>query len=83
LASLARGGEVIELVKKHLHHGHPFDPELLQKELGDVLWYLAEMCSANSLSLEDVAKKNIAKLRARYPEGFSAQASLNRAPGDV
>ena len=61
-------GEVCDLVKKWQHHRAPRDVEKLQKELGDVLWYLA-----------DIAAQNVAKLRTRYPDGFSTEASIARA----
>ena len=71
-------GEVIDLVKKHLHQGHALDREKLIKELGDVCWYIAEIATALDVPLEDVLAQNIDKLRARYPEGFSAQRSQHR-----
>ena len=76
-------GEAQELVKKHCFHGHTLDKLRLKKELGDVLWYLAELASASGISLQDVAEHNIGKLMARYPDGFSSEASLNRKEGDT
>lgn len=161
LAALALGvageaGEVCDLIKKHVGHGHPLDRDKLVKELGDVLWYgsvlayrvgvlfggpgserawsdlgcamfspptnigLAEAAleladyggvvarivrkqltsehmdglgamldrlywqlnyiarAAAGVTLSAVAEANIVKLRARYPEGFTQAASLNR-----
>ena len=71
-------GEAIDIVKKHLFHGHPLDREALKKELGDIAWYLAETAYALDISLEEIMSANIAKLKQRYPEGFSESASLNR-----
>lgn len=71
-------GEVIDIVKKHLAQGHQLDREALIKELGDVAWYLAETAYALDVSLEEVCQRNIDKLRARYPEGFSAEKSIHR-----
>ena len=71
-------GEAIDIVKKHLFHGHPLDREALKKELGDIAWYLAETAYALDISLEEILSTNIAKLKQRYPEGFSVSASLNR-----
>ena len=82
LGLAGEGGEVIELVKKHLHHGHELPREKLAREIGDVLWYIAELCSATGLELGAVAEGNIDKLRARYPEGFSSERSINR-PGEA
>lgn len=63
-------GEVLELVKKHLFHGRELSREKMKLELGDVLWYLANMASENDLTLEEIAIANDEKLRARWPEGF-------------
>lgn len=71
-------GEAIDIVKKHLAQGHELDREKLIKELGDIAWYLAETATALDISLEEVLQRNIDKLRARYPEGFSAERSICR-----
>lgn len=71
-------GEAIDLVKKHLHQGHELDREALKKELGDIAWYLAETAYALNLTLEDIFRGNIDKLKRRYPEGFTTERSINR-----
>ena len=71
-------GEAIDIVKKHLFHGHELNKEELIKELGDVAWYLAEAAYALDIDLETVLKLNIEKLKKRYPEGFSKENSINR-----
>ena len=71
-------GEAIDIVKKHLHQGHALDREALKKELGDIAWYLAETAWALEIPLEEILTENLAKLKARYPEGFSEKASINR-----
>ncbi len=71
-------GEAIDIVKKWLAQGHELDKQKLAKELGDVAWYLAEAATALELPLEEIFQGNIDKLKARYPEGFSAERSVNR-----
>ena len=71
-------GEVIDLVKKHVSHGHPLNREKLIDELGDVAWYLAECATVLDVSLEEILERNIEKLKKRYPEGFSTYRSINR-----
>ena len=71
-------GEAIDIVKKHLHQGHPLDREKLIKELGDIAWYLAETAYALDISLDKVLENNIDKLKARYPDGFDTQKSIHR-----
>ena len=78
LGITGEAGEVADLIKKHLGHGHEFDRNLVVKELGDVLWYVAAIATLNGLTLSDVAMTNVAKLRLRYPEGFSEAASKAR-----
>jgi NTP pyrophosphatase (non-canonical NTP hydrolase) len=83
LGIAGEAGEVAELVKKHIGHGHVLDVERVKKELGDVLWYVAAIATDVCIELDDVAATNIAKLRARYPEGFDPSRSQNRAQGDT
>ena len=71
-------GEAIDIVKKHLHQGHELDKEKLLKELGDIAWYLAETAYALDIPLDEVFEGNIAKLRARYPQGFDTEKSVHR-----
>lgn len=70
-------GEAIDIVKKHLAHGHELDREKLILELGDVAWYLAETAYALDITLEDVFKLNIEKLKKRYPNGFDKEKSYH------
>jgi len=71
-------GEFCDHIKKHLFHGHALDKEHVLKELGDVLWYVAYAATVLDLSLDDVAVKNIEKLKARYPDGFNFADSMAR-----
>lgn len=78
LGIAGEAGEVADYLKKVIFHEHPLDRAKLADELGDVLWYVAALATINELSLDDVAEGNLAKLRRRYPEGFSSAASLQR-----
>jgi NTP pyrophosphatase (non-canonical NTP hydrolase) len=79
LGLAGEAGEVCDLLKKVHGHGKPYDADKLKKELGDVLWYLANLASAHGFSLSDVAQTNVDKLRARYPEGFTVAAAAAKA----
>lgn len=72
------GGEVVDLIKKHVFHGKPLDKENLIMELGDVRWYLEYLMLANGISMEEVEAVNIAKLRKRYPDGFNKADAQER-----
>lgn len=71
-------GEVADLLKKSLFHGHELDKQSLIKELGDVMWYIAYLCETFCIDMDKVAQQNIDKLKKRYPEGFSTHKSINR-----
>ena len=71
-------GEFVDEYKKVVGHGHPFDEDKLKKELGDVAWYVAELCTAHGWCMEEVLAANIEKLRVRYPEKFTTANSLRR-----
>ena len=71
-------GEVIDIVKKHLAQGHELNKDKIIEELGDVLWYVAEVAYVLNVKLEDVFTLNIKKLSKRYKNGFSVSDSINR-----
>ncbi len=66
-------GEVLEIIKKMIR-----DDDLkltserkdkLEKEMGDVLWYLAALAGDAGLNLSEIARKNIVKLQSRQDRG--------------
>lgn len=71
-------GEVLDTIKKAIFHQHGLDKEQLVKELGDVLWYVAALCTKLDLNMGDVMHENIVKLTLRYPQGFSTEDSRGR-----
>lgn len=71
-------GEFLDALKKHLFYGKPLDFVNLAEELGDMCWYVAVALNALGLTFEDVQQSNINKLRARYPEKFTAELAENR-----
>lgn len=75
-------GELHSIYQKRFQ-GHPVEGSHVVKELGDLLWFIAEYCTAHGWDLESVAQMNIDKLKARYPEGFDAERSLHRQKGDI
>lgn len=66
-------GEVAEKIKKlYRDRDGVLDDEyrsLIVKEIGDVLWYLATLCTELGVNFEDAANANIDKLRKRMVEG--------------
>ncbi len=76
--------EITDKVKKHVFQGADLDYTKLLDELGDVMWYSAQILRAINTNLktnytfEDVQKINIAKIRTRYGTSFSNEKSNNR-----
>ena len=83
----AEAGEFTEVVKKIIFQGKPVNEENLfhlKRELGDVMWYVAQACMGLNVSLDEVIEMNVDKLKARYPGGdFDVHYSENRQEGDV
>ena len=75
-------GEIHSIYQKS-YQGHEIDTDHVKKEIGDLLWFIADYCTALGWTLEEVAQMNIDKLKARYPEGFSEDKSLHRKEGDI
>lgn len=78
LGLTGEAGEVAEVIKKHLFHATPLDRDAIIKELGDCLWYIGAFATVLDLSMDDIAQRNIDKLKKRYPEGFDTERSRNR-----
>ena len=78
LGLAGEAGKDVEIIKKHVYLGHEIYKEDLVSELGDVLWYLANICNTIGMPLELVALQNVDKLKKRYPEGFDPKRSQDR-----
>ena len=83
----AEGGEFMEIVKKIIFQGKPYNDENvfhMKRELGDICWYLAQACMALDTTFDEVIEMNVDKLKARYPGGeFDVHQSENRVEGDL
>ena len=73
LGLVGEAGEIAEKVKKVIRDKNGiFDidsKEGIKKEIGDVLWYLSNLCDEFNFALSDVAKENLEKLRLRSSTG--------------
>jgi len=83
----AEAGEFTEIVKKIIFQGKPVNDENLfhlKRELGDIMWYVAQACMGLNVSIDEVIEMNVHKLMARYPGGeFDVHHSENRVEGDL
>ncbi|HSX06327.1 MAG TPA: nucleoside triphosphate pyrophosphohydrolase family protein [Candidatus Saccharimonadia bacterium] len=75
-------GEVQSVFKKWIRDQdadfEQLDRENIAKELGDILWYIAVVAHDLDISLDDVATKNIEKLRSRMERGALTGSGDNR-----
>ena len=83
----AEAGEFTEIIKKIIFQGKPVNEENLfhlKRELGDIMWYVAQACISLDISLDEIMEMNVKKLVSRYPGGnFDVHYSENRKEGDV
>ena len=78
LGLATESGELIDQLKKHLFYGKPLDVVNLKEEGGDAVWYVPVICDFLGISMQDMLKVNIEKLRIRYPERFTEDKALIR-----
>ena len=86
LGLVGEAGEVAEKIKKHIRDDAITRPSQMNeaqkaemaKELGDVLWYLAQLSTEIGWNLEDIAKRNIEKTHSRKDRGRIGGSGDNR-----
>lgn len=82
LGLAGEAGEVAEHAKKAIRddEGKVSDERktAMSKELGDVLWYVAQLASELELSLDDIAKQNLEKLFSRQARGVLSGSGDDR-----
>ena len=71
-------GEMIDYLKKAYFHDHTLSFDILKNEIGDILWYLGNICNEYNFDLSEIMQLNIDKLKKRYPAGFDTEKSRNR-----
>ena len=87
IGMMAESGEFAEVVKKKIFQADTqfTEDEIfhMKRELGDVLWYWVQGCTALGFTPHEVMEENIKKLEQRYPNGFEVIRSEVRADGDI
>ena len=71
-------GELLDAYKKKLAYNKSLDKTNVAEEIGDLCWYVANLCRILNLDLQEILQNNIDKLRARYPEKFTEEKANNR-----
>ena len=73
LGLVGEAGEVAEKVKKVIRDKNGIFDEVsknaIKKELGDVLWYISNLCTEFKFNLDEVALQNLEKLKVRASQG--------------
>lgn len=72
-------GQLLSEYKKHLRDGeaHHLFKERVSEELGDLLWYIANVASKFDLSLSDIAAANLTKVKQRWPSERSESLTFD------
>lgn len=77
----AQAGAINDMIKKAVFHRHgvtDYTRSQILQRIGRLTWHLGALCAALSADLAYVMAQNIEKLRRRYPDGYSTEASLAR-----
>jgi len=78
LGCVTEAGELADTLKKHLFYNKKLDLVNLEEEAGDLCWYIAILADELGVSFEYLWERNIAKLKARYPDKFTEERAVNR-----
>lgn len=70
--------ELLDAVKKSLFYGKDLDMVNIHEEIGDLMYYISLVVEASGGNLNSILERNVAKLRARYPDKFTNEAAINR-----
>lgn len=73
----AEAGEVLSHYAKYRRDG-TYMPDVIVKELGDVLWHIAALAEDLGYDLDDVATLNLDKLASRKARGVLSGSGDNR-----
>ena len=81
LGLVTEAAEFADNLKRMIYYGAEFDKVNALEELGDIRWYMAMMERSLGTNLDKIEKINLAKLRTRYPDKFTAKNALDRDIG--
>lgn len=78
LGLVTESAELADVFKKNLAYNKQIDWINIKEEIGDLMWYIANICTINNLDMNEMLETNIKKLEARYPEKFCEQLAIHR-----
>lgn len=70
--------EILDVYKKNLAYGKPLDVVNIGEEIGDLMWYTANLVNILGLDMESILDVNIKKLVSRYPDKFDRDKAIHR-----
>lgn len=78
LGMITEVAELADNFKKHFAYGKEFDIVNVEEEIGDLFWYVGNICTFLNIDIEKIMIKNILKLQKRFPDKFTQFSALNR-----
>lgn len=78
IGAVTESGELLDAFKKHIYYKKDLDIANITEEIGDIQFYLFNLCRLLGINIEDVYDINIAKLKARYGDKFTTDKANNR-----
>jgi len=80
LAINSEAGELANAYIKNVGYGQPLDKENVKEELGDLLFFIQDLCNIYGWTILQLIAENITKLEERYPDGeWTPKAAKDRA----
>ena len=70
--------EAAELLECFQWSDEEYDLQHIKEELGDVLWYVANLCNQLGCSIDELMKANMLKLKNRYPEMYGGTKDVEK-----
>ncbi|KKS65334.1 MAG: MazG nucleotide pyrophosphohydrolase [Parcubacteria group bacterium GW2011_GWB1_42_6] len=70
LGIAGEAGDVASCIKKTYAHDNDQRADI-RENIGDTLWYAAMICNFFGWDMQKILDENAAKLKARYPKGFT------------
>ena len=74
LGVVGEAGDIAGCIKKTFAHGND-QKTGIRENVGDTLWYIAMICNFFGWDMQDILNENLAKLKARFPQGFTTEAA--------
>ena len=75
--------KIADAVKKAYMQGHHFDRAYIKEQMEGIAYGIEVIAAYKWVHMPKIMERNIEKLKKRFPDGFSAERSINREAGDI